>query len=169
MRLSRVAPAAGTVGYRTDMRRSDDSIAPRLFRDTASLAELNALSRDTAMVPLGIVFTELGADYLRATMPVDARTRQPYGLLHGGASVLLAETLGSSAANLCVEEGALCVGIEINANHLVGVREGVVTGTARPLHVGRSTQVWEIRVEDAAGRLACISRLTLAVVPRHGR
>ena len=142
---------------------------PRLFRRNTTLAELNALSHDTAMVPMGIVFTELGPDYLRATMPVDARTRQPYGLLHGGASVLLAETLGSSAGNLCVEEGVLCVGIEINANHLLAVREGVVTGTARPLHIGRSTQVWEIRIEDGGGRLVCISRLTMAVVPRRGR
>ncbi len=137
-----------------------------LFRRSTSLTELNAFSRGTAMEPLGIVFTELGPDFLRGTMPVDARTRQPYGLLHGGASVLLAETLGSSAGNLCLGDDELCVGIEINANHLQAVREGLVTGTARPLHVGRRTQVWEIRIEDAAGRLACISRLTLAVVQR---
>ncbi len=118
------------------------------------------------MAPLGIVFTEIGPDFVRATMPVDARTRQPYGLLHGGASVLLAETLGSSAGNLCVEPGERCVGIEINANHLAAVREGQVTGTARPLHVGRRTQVWEIRIEDDLGRLVCISRLTLAVIAR---
>ena len=136
------------------------------FRRTTTLEALNALSRDTAMEPLGIVFTELGPDYLRGTMPVDARTRQPYGLLHGGASVLLAETLGSSAGGLCVDEGQGVVGIEINANHLAGVRSGLVTGTARPLHVGRSTQVWEIRIEDGRGRLACVSRLTLAVVAR---
>jgi 1,4-dihydroxy-2-naphthoyl-CoA hydrolase len=152
------------------MSPADDvPVPPRLFRRSVTLAELNALSHDTAMVPLGIVFTELGPDYLRATMPVDARTRQPYGLLHGGASVLLAETLGSTAGNLCAEEGAVCVGIEINANHLLAVRDGVVTGTARPLHIGRSTQVWEIRIEDDGGRLACISRLTLAVVPRLRR
>lgn len=138
----------------------------RLFRRDTTLAGLNALSRHTAIARLGIVFTELGADFVRATMPVDARTHQPYGLLHGGASVLLAETLGSTAGNLCVEEGVLCVGVEINANHLIGVRAGLVTGTARPLHVGRSTQVWDIRIEDPAGRLACISRLTLAVVGR---
>ena len=136
------------------------------FRRTITPEALNALSRGTAMEPLGIVFTEIGPDYLRGTMPVDARTRQPYGLLHGGASVLLAETLGSTAGGLCVDEGQGVVGIEINANHLAGVREGLVTGTARPLHVGRSTQVWEIRIEDARGRLACISRLTLAVVDR---
>ena len=151
------------------MTPSADTPAPSLFRRDTRLAELNALSHETAMAPLGIVFTEVGPDYLRATMPVDARTRQPYGLLHGGASVLLAETLGSTAGNLCVGEESLCVGIEINANHLLAVREGMVTGTARPLHVGRSTQVWEIRIEDAAGRLACISRLTLAVVPRRAR
>jgi 1,4-dihydroxy-2-naphthoyl-CoA hydrolase len=124
-----------------------------MFRADVSLEQLNALSRNTAMEPLGIAFTEIGPDYLRATMPVDARTHQPDGLLHGGASVLLAETLGSSAGGLCAPEGHGVVGIEINANHLRGVRSGLVTGTARPLHVGRSTQVWEIRIEDAAGRL----------------
>ena len=138
------------------------------FRRTIALDALNALSRGTAMEPLGIAFTEIGPDYLRGTMPVDARTRQPYGLLHGGASALLAETLGSTAGGLCVEEGQGVVGIEINANHLAGVRQGLVTGTARALHVGRSTQVWEIRIEDDRGRLACISRLTLAVVPLPG-
>jgi len=148
---------------------SEPSATPapgRIFRGHTTLDGLNALSDGTAMQPLGIVFTEIGPDYLRATMPVDVRTRQPYGLLHGGASVLLAETLGSSAGNLCTPEGRVCVGIEINANHLSAVREGIVTGTARPLHVGGRTQVWEIRIEDDQGRLACISRLTLAVIPR---
>lgn len=134
------------------------------LRRTVSLEDLNASSAGTAMQALGIVFTELGADYLCATMPVDARTRQPYGLLHGGASVLLAETLGSTGGNLCVEAGQGVVGIKINANHLRGVRDGVVTGTARALHVGRSTQVWEIRIADAGERLVCLSRLTLAVI-----
>jgi len=148
----------------------DDSTSPAPpgrspFRRATTLEALNAMSRNTAMEPLGIVFTEIGPDYLRATMPVDARTHQPYGLLHGGASVLLAETLGSTAGMLSVAEGQGCVGIEINANHLRGVRSGTVTGTARALHAGRSTQVWEIRIEDEAGRLACVSRLTLAVVP----
>jgi 1,4-dihydroxy-2-naphthoyl-CoA hydrolase len=137
-----------------------------LFRGDTTLADLNALSTDTAMIPLGIRFTEIGPDYVRGTMPVDARTRQPYGMLHGGASVLLAETLGSTAAGLCVPQDKGVVGIEINANHLRGVRDGTVTGTARPLHVGASTQVWEIRIEDDAGRLVCISRLTLAVIAR---
>ncbi len=137
-----------------------------LFRSDVGLDQLNAMSRQTAIESLGIVFTAIGPDWLTATMPVDARTHQPYGLLHGGASVLLAETLGSSAGGLCAPEGCGVVGIEINANHLRGVRSGTVTGTARPLHVGRSTQCWEIRIEDEAGRLACVSRLTLAVVAR---
>ncbi|UYK77013.1 hotdog fold thioesterase [Xanthomonas sacchari] len=136
------------------------------FREPADLAVLNADCRDTLIAHLGIVFTEAGPDWLRATMPVDARTRQPYGLLHGGASVVLAETLGSTAGNLCVEPGRICVGLEINANHLRAARSGMVTGTARPLHVGRTTQVWEIHIEDAAGKPVCVSRLTLAVVDR---
>lgn len=134
------------------------------FLRRPSPAELDALSAGTAIERLGIAFTEVGDDFLRGTMPVDARTVQPYGLLHGGASVLLAETLGSSAGNLCVPDGQRVVGIEINANHLRAVTGGHVTGTARPLHLGRSTQVWEIRIEDGAGQLACVSRLTLAVV-----
>jgi len=132
---------------------------------TISLDQLNALSKDTAVRSLGIVFTEIGADFVRATMPVDARTRQPFGLLHGGASVLLAETLGSMAGGLCVMPKQHVVGVEINANHLRGVRGGVVTGTARALHVGRSTHVWEVRIEDERGHLVCISRMTLAVIP----
>ena len=131
----------------------------------ATLDALNARSAGTLMEALGIQFTELGDGFLRATMPVDARTHQPYGLLHGGASVALAETLGSSAGALMAGGNAV-VGLEINANHLRAVRSGIVTGTARPLHVGRSTQVWEIRIEDEGGRLACVSRLTLAVVAR---
>lgn len=131
----------------------------------ASIEALNARSAGTLMQSLGIVFSELGDGYLRATMPVDARTHQPYGLLHGGASVALAETLGSSAGMLMAGGNAV-VGLEINANHLRAVRSGIVTGTARPIHLGRSTQVWEIRIEDAKGRLACISRMTAAVIGR---
>jgi 1,4-dihydroxy-2-naphthoyl-CoA hydrolase len=148
---------------------SDDTTPPPQrspFRGIPDLADLNALSKGTAMEPLGIVFTEIGPDFVRGTMPVDERTRQPYGLLHGGASVLLAETLGSSAGNLCVGSDEVCVGIEINANHLRAARDGIVTGTARPIHVGARTQVWDIRIEDERGRLVCISRLTLAVVAR---
>jgi 1,4-dihydroxy-2-naphthoyl-CoA hydrolase len=126
---------------------------------------LNVRSKGTLMEALGIVFTELGDGYLRATMPVDARTHQPYGLLHGGASVALAETLGSSAGAL-VAGGNAVVGLEINANHLRAVRSGTVTGNTRPIHIGRSTQVWEIRIEDEAGKPVCISRITLAVLPQ---
>ena len=130
-----------------------------------NLDALNARSAGTLMETLGIVFTELGDGYLRATMPVDARTHQPYGLLHGGASVALAETLGSSAG-MMMAGGNAVVGLEINANHLRAVRSGIVTGTARPIHIGRSTQVWEIRIEDQAGKPVCISRITLAVLPQ---
>ena len=130
-----------------------------------SVETLNARSAGTLMQVLGIEFTELGDGYLRATMPVDARTHQPYGLLHGGASVALAETLGSSAGVLMAGGNAV-VGLEINANHLRAVRDGLVTGTARPIHLGRSTQVWEIRIEDASARPVCVSRITLAVLPQ---
>ena len=137
-----------------------------VFREPVQIEQLNALSRNTLIEHLGIVFTAVGEDWLQATMPVDARTRQPYGLLHGGASVVLAETLGSSAGNLCVDtQQQVCVGLEINANHLRGARTGTVTGTAKALHVGRTTQVWEIRIENEQGKPVCISRLTLAVVP----
>ncbi|PJK13906.1 esterase [Lysobacteraceae bacterium NML07-0707] len=138
-----------------------------MFRADISLQQLNDWSENTLMRPLGIVFTELGKDYLCASMPVDARTHQPYGLLHGGASAALAETLGSTAAGLCVGDDEAVVGIEINANHLRGVRSGEVKGTARPLHVGRSTQVWEIRIEDGNDQLVCISRLTVAVIAKR--
>ena len=126
---------------------------------------LNARSAGTLMERLGIVFTEVGDDFLRATMPVDARTHQPYGLLHGGASVALAETLGSTAGALMAGGNAV-VGLEINANHLRAVRSGTVTGTTRPVHIGRSTQVWEIHIEDAQSAAVCISRITLAVLPQ---
>ena len=136
------------------------------FRNPVDIDALNARARGSMVENLGIVVTEAGDDWLRGTMPVDARTRQPYGLLHGGASVALAETLGSMAGGLCVDmTREAVVGLEINANHLRAVREGTVTGTARALHVGRSTHVWEIRIENEAGKPVCISRITLAVVP----
>jgi uncharacterized protein (TIGR00369 family) len=136
------------------------------FRAPVDLAALNAFARDSLVSHLGIVMTDAGEDWLRATMPVDRRTVQPFGILHGGASVVLAETLGSMAGNLCVDTTKeMVVGLEINANHLRAMRDGVVTGTARALHIGRSTQVWEIRIENDDGKPVCISRLTLAVVP----
>ena len=135
------------------------------FKQRPDLAALNAMLAGTAPRSLGIVLTEQGEDFLRGTMPVDERTKQPYGLLHGGSSAVLAETLASMAANLCVGDAAheQAVGLELNANHLRAATSGLVTGTARPLHVGRSTQVWDIRIEDEAGRLVCVSRLTLAI------
>ena len=138
-----------------------------IWKQTADLDGINGMSGHSMVDHLGIRLTELGDDFLRGTMPVDARTKQPFGLLHGGASVALAETLGSFAGTLCVEANEMAVGLDINANHVRAMTEGIVTGTARPLHVGRSTQVWEIRIEDARGKLVCISRLTLAVVPRQ--
>lgn len=136
------------------------------FRNPVDIDALNARARGSMVENLGIVVTEAGDDWLRGTMPVDARTKQPYGLLHGGASVALAETLGSMAGGLCVDiTQETVVGLEINANHLRAVREGTVTGTARALHVGRSTHVWEIRIENEAGKPVCISRITLAVIP----
>jgi 1,4-dihydroxy-2-naphthoyl-CoA hydrolase len=139
-----------------------------IFRLGADAEALNRQGRGTLLEHLGIDVLEVGDDFVRGRMPVDARTQQPFGLLHGGASVVLAESLGSMAANLCIDpERELAVGLEVNANHLRAVTEGWVTGTARPLHIGRSTQVWEIRIEDAQGRASCVSRLTMAVVPRR--
>jgi 1,4-dihydroxy-2-naphthoyl-CoA hydrolase len=118
---------------------------------------------------LGIEFTELGPDYLRGRMPVDHRTRQPFGILHGGASVALAETLGSFAAGLVVDPDKYrCVGQEVNANHVRAVTDGFVIGTARPLHIGRRSHVWEIRITDEQERLVCVSRLTMFVLERAG-
>jgi 1,4-dihydroxy-2-naphthoyl-CoA hydrolase len=137
-----------------------------IWKQPADLARLNAWSAHTMMETLGIQLTAIGDDWLQGTMPVDHRTHQPYGLLHGGASVVLAETLGSTAAMLTLDpQKELAVGLEINANHIRGVRSGLVTGTTRMLHLGRSTQIWEIRIESEEGALVCISRITMAVVP----
>lgn len=140
----------------------------RIWKQDTALDGLNAMGRSSMIETLGIRIIEVGDDYLRGSMPVDANTRQPYGLLHGGASVALAETLGSMAGGLCVDGlREFVVGIEINANHVRAVSKGTVTGTARPLHRGRSTHVWEIRIEDETQHLVCIARLTLAVVQRQ--
>ena len=136
-----------------------------IWTQTITLEKMTESARDTAAANLGIEFIEIGDDFIRGRMPVDARTVQPHGILHGGASVLLAETLGSVAANFCLrEENRVAVGLEINANHLRPVRSGWVFGETRPLHLGRTTQVWEIRIADERDRLVCISRLTIAVV-----
>jgi 1,4-dihydroxy-2-naphthoyl-CoA hydrolase len=139
-----------------------------LWKQNLPLDRINAMFANTLGESIGIRITEVGDDYVRGTLPVDARTQQPYGLLHGGASVALAETLGSLAGMLTLDPAIeAAVGLDINANHVRGVKSGVVTGTARAVHLGRSTQVWEIRIEDERGKLVCISRLTLAVVPRQ--
>lgn len=136
-----------------------------IWHGTYTLDELNAISANTMIDHLQIVFTEIGDDFLRAAMPVDHRTHQTFGLLHGGASVALAETLGSMGAQMCVDPAKFqCVGQEINANHLRAVRSGRVCGTARAVHVGSRSQVWCIDIIDETGRLVCISRLTVAVV-----
>lgn len=137
------------------------------FRDY-NLDEINRRGANTMVEHLDIVFTSMGANYIEAAMPVDERTKQPLGLLHGGASVALAETVGSTAANLCVDfDRAFCVGMEINANHVRPVRSGIVTARAEPIHLGRTSHVWSIRIVDERNRLVCISRLTMAVVLRE--
>jgi 1,4-dihydroxy-2-naphthoyl-CoA hydrolase len=116
---------------------------------------------------LDIEFTEIGSDFISARMPVDHRTHQPYGLLHGGASVALAETLGSVSAHFCIDTNKqYCVGLEINANHIKSVRSGFVVGTSKPIHIGKSTQVWEIRIVTEQNELVCISRITMAVLDK---
>lgn len=139
-----------------------------LWKKPFSVDELNARGEGRAQDVLGIKMTEFGDDYLVATMPVEKRTHQPMGLLHGGASALLAETVGSVAANLAAPPDHICVGQEINANHLRAVSKGTVTGTARPVHIGKRSQVWNIDITDEAGRLICVSRLTMAVLDRSG-
>jgi 1,4-dihydroxy-2-naphthoyl-CoA hydrolase len=138
----------------------------RVWNDTPSLETATEMSFGSLIGHLGIEFVEVGQDYLVARMPVDDRTRQPVGVLHGGASVALAETLASWAATFTVDPSrSYCAGMEINANHLRPVTSGWVTGVARPLALGRRTQVWEIRITDDAGRLVCVSRCTMAVMP----
>ena len=129
-----------------------------------TLQELNDNRANTLLESLGIMFTEIGDDYLSGTMPVDGRTRQPRGYLHGGASLALAESLGSYASALCLDlDSKTLFGQEINANHVRPVTEGLVTGTARPYHLGRTSHVWEIRINSEQGRLVCISRLTVSI------
>jgi 1,4-dihydroxy-2-naphthoyl-CoA hydrolase len=136
-----------------------------IWRSLQTLEDLNGAADGTMVRHLGIIFSEIGADFIRATMPVDGRTRQPYGLLHGGASVALAETLGSTGAVMCVDKAEfVCVGQEINANHVRSARRGLVTGTARPVHLGGRSHVWAIEIVNDAQDLVCISRLTIAVV-----
>ncbi|MBX2971083.1 MAG: hotdog fold thioesterase [Cyclobacteriaceae bacterium] len=139
-----------------------------LFHPNVTLEILNKMSANTMVEHLGIVFTAIGDDYIQATMPVDHRTHQPYGLLHGGASVALAETLGSVAAHCCIDTSIqYCVGLDINANHVRGIKQGTVTGTTKPIHIGKRTHVWEIRITNEQNELICISRITMAVIDKR--
>lgn len=134
-----------------------------------TVEEINRFSSNTMLEHLGIEITELGEDYIKARMPVDHRTRQSLGLLHGGASVTLAESLGSTAAHLIIDPAQkTCMGLEINANHIRAIRDGYVEGIARPLHIGRKTQVWEIKIYDPQERIVCVSRITMAVLDKQG-
>lgn len=135
-----------------------------IWQQPISVAALNALSANSAVSHLGIEFLAVGDDFISARIPVDARTCQPFGLLHGGVSVVLAETLGSCGANFACPKGFQAVGLDINANHLKGVRTGWVTGITRPLHIGRTTQVWQIDLRNEAGELICTARITMAVL-----
>jgi 1,4-dihydroxy-2-naphthoyl-CoA hydrolase len=138
------------------------------FNPALTIDHFSLFGKNNLGAHLAIEFTELGNDYLSATMPVDDRTRQPYGLLHGGASCVLAETLGSIGSSLIIDpERFICVGLEINANHIRSAREGFVTGTARPIHLGGSTHVWDIRIVDDKDKLICVSRLTVAILPKR--
>src|SRR5690606_10143615 len=133
-------------------------------QDDLTLNRLNDMRQNTLAAVLDMSFTEIGADYLKLSMPVNERSHQPYGLLHGGASAALAETVGSVASFLCIDpEREICLGIALNCNHVRAKRSGIVTATARPLHIGKTTHVWDIRIVDESDRLICVSRLTTAV------
>ena len=136
----------------------------RIWKQDISIELLTADSTNSAVSHLGIEFLEVGDDFIRARVPVDHRTTQPYGLLHGGVSVTLAETLGSCGAAYAAPPGHRTVGLEINANHLKGSSTGWVTGITRPVHIGRSTQVWQVELRNDAGELTCVSRITMAVL-----
>lgn len=138
-----------------------------IWKHPINLEELNRNAENTMLAHLGIEYTEIGDDYLVGKMPVDQRTVQPFGILHGGASCVLAETLGSTAANYCVDIRDLhCVGLDINTNHIRPVSKGIVFGTARPFHIGRTTQVWHIEIKGEHGKLISVSRLTMAVIKK---
>ena len=140
---------------------------PIWFDKELSVERLKPLGTDSMSKHLGIEWVEVGDNFIKARMPVDYRTIQPYGLLHGGASCTLAETIGSVASSMIIDHSKfMCVGLEINANHIRGVREGYVTGTAIPLHMGTSTHVWDIRIVDENEKLICVSRLTVAILQR---
>jgi 1,4-dihydroxy-2-naphthoyl-CoA hydrolase len=139
------------------------------FNKSLTIEDIAPISKNTLGEHIGMQFSEIGDNYLKATMPVDHRTHQPYGLLHGGASAALAETLGSVSSALVIDqEKFICVGIEINANHVRSVRSGIVTGTCTPVHIGATTHVWDIRIHDERNKLVCVSRLTVAILKKKG-
>lgn len=135
-----------------------------IWKKPISVEALNAHSANTAVSHLGIEITEIGDDFVCGRVPVDERTRQPFGLLHGGVSVVLAETLGSLGAYYSSPEGHAAVGLDINANHLRSARSGWVTAKASAVHIGRTTQVWQIDMSNEAGELTCVSRITMAIL-----
>jgi 1,4-dihydroxy-2-naphthoyl-CoA hydrolase len=140
----------------------------RIWQTDVSVEKLNERSVNTMAAYLGIEFTMIGEDFMVARMPVDHRTKQPMGIMHGGASCVLAETVGSTAANCCVNlEESYCVGLDINTNHIHSIQSGYVIGTARPFHLGKSTQVWGIEIKDELGQWVSINRLTMAVLKRR--
>jgi 1,4-dihydroxy-2-naphthoyl-CoA hydrolase len=140
-----------------------------MIKAEVNLQDLNAMNKGNMGEHLDIIYTAIGEDFLEGSMPVDHRTTQPFGLLHGGASVVLAETLGSLAANLCVGPDKYCVGLDINANHIKAVRSGRVNGRAQLLHLGGKTQVWEIKIHNEGGGLVCVSRITMVVLEKKAK
>ena len=138
-----------------------------IWKRPMSVELLNLVGHNTAVQHLGIELTEIGDDYIKGRVPVDKRTCQPYGLIHGGVNVVLAETLGSIAANWASDDNTQWVGLDINANHLRGVREGWVTGTCKPVHIGKSTQVWQIDLHNDQGQLTCVSRITMSALRKE--
>ncbi len=137
------------------------------FNKELTIEQLEPIGKGTMGEYLGIRWTEIGDNYIKATMPVDERTRQPYGLLHGGASCVLSETVGSIGSAMVIDHSKfICVGLEINANHVRSAREGHVTGIATALHLGANTHVWDVKIYDDLQKLVCVSRLTVAIIPR---
>jgi 1,4-dihydroxy-2-naphthoyl-CoA hydrolase len=161
----RTAPAHGGAWLRiVDAFDDQQEAHMTIWKKPISIEELSSIHVGTAVGHLGIEFLEVGDDFISARVPVDPRTRQPYGLLHGGVSVVLAETLGSCGAAFSVPEGWRAVGLDINANHLRGATSGWVTGIAKPVHMGRTTHVWQIDLRNDAGELTCVSRITMAIL-----
>jgi 1,4-dihydroxy-2-naphthoyl-CoA hydrolase len=138
------------------------------YKNNYTLSELNAMGNNTMAQALSMEFIEIGEDYLKLQMPVNQHTRQPYGILHGGASAALAETVGSVASSMCINnEKQICVGMEINCNHVRAKRDGIVIATASPLHLGATSHIWDIRITDENNRLICVSRLTMAILKKR--